>query len=187
MINQNVEKNVERVGAVTKIKEAEPHVMVNRSGLIVFLAVFLLGCDSNRIYDEYKSVADQWQKDDMVEFEVTPPDTLNAYHLFVNLRNNNDYAFNNIYLIVEMNHPNGKVVRDTLEYRMADADGQFLGSGFSDIKENKLWYRKGQRFTENGTYMIRIGHVMREIGEVEGVDVLNGILDVGIRIEEPNL
>ena len=35
-----------------------------------------------------------------------------------------------------MNYPNGKVVKDTLEYKMAAPNGELLGTGFSDIKEN---------------------------------------------------
>jgi gliding motility-associated lipoprotein GldH len=152
---------------------------------LLFSAAFS-SCDSNRVFDEYKSVPNQWHKDSIISFNVTPPDSLNTYNLYVNLRNTNDYKYNNLYLIVEMNFPNGKTLKDTLEYKMADPSGKLLGTGFTDIKENKLWYKGYNQpfiFNEIGSYKINIQHAMRQNGQVEGVDNLEGITDIGLRIE----
>ena len=146
----------------------------------------MVSCDSNRIYDEYKSVPNQWQKDDIVEFEYIPIDTLNAYNLFINIRNTNDYKFNNLFLIAELDFPNGKRVVDTLEYKMAKPNGELLGSGFTDVKENKLWYKEHFKFNESGTYKLKVQQAMRENGAIEGVDALQGITDIGFRIEHIN-
>lgn len=153
--------------------------------LIIGLIGMLFSCDSNLVYDEYRSIDGAWDKNDTVEFRISPPDTLNGYNLFVNLRNTNDYKYNNLFLIVEMNYPNGKIKKDTLEYRMATPEGELLGSGFSDIKENKLWYQQDAIFNESGEYVIKINHAMREVGAVSGVEKLDGIIDVGFRIERP--
>lgn len=161
--------------------------MRNKAVLIIsgFFLIAMVACDANRVIDEYVSVPNSWNKDDIIEFEVELPDTINAYDVFVNIRNSNDYKYNNLFLIVELDHPNGKVKKDTLEYRMTNADGEFLGSGFTDVKENKLWYKQALVFNETGTYTFRIQHAMRENGMVEGIKDLEGIIDVGIRIERP--
>jgi gliding motility-associated lipoprotein GldH len=154
--------------------------------LLMALCFFLKSCDSNAVFDHYKTVPNQWNKDSLASFKFIAPDTSNAYNLYVNLRNTNDYQFNNLFLIVELNYPNGKAVKDTLEYKMAKPNGELLGAGFSDIKENKLWYRGYDspfKFSENGEYEVTIQHAMRKNGEVEGVDDLQGITDVGFRIE----
>ena len=80
--------------------------------------------------------------------------------------------------------PHGKTIKDTLEYRMADATGKFLGSGVMDVKENKLWYKENVIFNETGDYTVNIQHAMRENGKVNGVVALEGITDVGFRIEK---
>ena len=85
-----------------------------------------------------------------------------------------------------MNFPHGKTVKDTLEYKMAEPNGEFLGTGLSDVKENKLWYKEGVVFNETGEYTVNIQHAMRENGEVNGIDNLEGITDVGFRIEKTN-
>ncbi len=143
----------------------------------------VFSCDSKQIFDEYKSVPNQWNKDSLISFTVTPPDSTNLYNLFINIRNTSDFKFNNLFLIAEMNFPNGKTITDTLEYQMAKPNGELLGEGFTDVKENKLWYKEGVRFDEIGDYSIIIQHAMRNNGEVNGVDNLTGITDVGFRIE----
>lgn len=152
------------------------------------LLMMLTGCDSHQVYDQYTSVDDSWSKDEAVSFKFEAPDMTNAYDLFINIRNTNDYQFNNLFLIVEMRYPHGKVTKDTLEYRMAAADGTLLGDGFTDIKENKLFYKgmnSGFIFSEEGEYEVVIQHAMRENGEVRGVEELKGVIDVGFRIERP--
>ncbi|WP_431156994.1 gliding motility lipoprotein GldH [Winogradskyella poriferorum] len=155
--------------------------------IVLFLICLLnFSCDSNAVYDVYKSVPNQWNKDTIANFSIEAPDTTNSYNLFVNVRNTNDYKFNNLFLIVELNYPNGKALRDTLEYRMAKPNGELLGSGFSDIKENKLWYKGFDEpfiFNEEGEYQVNIQHAMRENGSVEGVNNLEGITDIGFRVE----
>lgn len=152
---------------------------------IIFSCLLLASCDSNRVFDVYKSIPNQWHKDSLVSFKVNPPDSINPYNLFVNLRNNDDYKYNNLYLIVEMNFPHGKTIKDTLQYRMAKPNGELLGTGFTDVKENKLWYKEGVVFNESGEYTINIQHAMRENGKVNGVVNLEGITEVGFRIENP--
>ena len=69
------------------------------------------------------------------------PDTIILIDLFVKLRTTTDYKFSNLFLVVELNYPNGKVTKDTLEYIMAKPSGELLGSGFTSVKEHKLRFK----------------------------------------------
>lgn len=161
--------------------------VLRKSSWLFFLicSFVVISCDSNRVFDTYKSIPNTWHKDSIVSFKVMPPDSTNTYNLFVNLRNTNVYKYNNLYLIVEMVFPHGKTIKDTLEYRMAEPDGKLLGTGYADVKENKLWYKENVIFQEDGEYTVNIQHAMRENGKVNGVIALEGITDVGFRIEKP--
>lgn len=143
-----------------------------------------MSCDNKAVFDEYKSFSNAWNKNNIVTFNVNPNDSINPYNLFLNIRNTNAYKYNNLYLIVEMNFPNGKVVTDTLEYKMAHKNGALMGEGISTVKTNKLWYKEAVKFVENGDYTVKIQHAMRKNGEVNGVVNLEGITDVGFRIEK---
>lgn len=142
-------------------------------------------CDSKRVFDEYKPISKaSWSKENPVTFEFEVQDTLAVRNLFINLRNNNSYPFSNLFLITKMKFPDNQQIIDTLEYDMAAADGTFLGSGFTEIKENKLFYKENIRFPKAGTYYLEINQAMRKNGEVEGVNSLQGVTDVGFRIEK---
>jgi len=153
-------------------------------GLIVLVS--MVSCDSNQVYDQYKSIPGAWAKDSVVEFEIKDLDSLQAYNLFFNLRNSSEYKYNNLFLISNMKFPNGKQITDTLEYEMAYPNGEFMGTGAGEIKENKLWYKEKVRFLEEGIYTVRLEQAMRENGTVEGIQELEGVLEVGFRIEKTN-
>ena len=155
-------------------------------GLLITSGLLLYSCDSKAVFSAYKTLPNQWHKDSVAAFKFKSPDTTNTYNLFVELRNTNKYAYNNLFLIIALNHPNGKVQIDTLEYKMAAPDGELLGEGFSDVKENKLWYRGYEspfRFSEMGSYQVNIQHAMRKQGQEDGIVDLAGITDVGFKIE----
>ncbi|WP_034060552.1 gliding motility lipoprotein GldH [Lacinutrix jangbogonensis] len=150
----------------------------------LLLCLFVMSCDSKSVFDDYQTVPEVWNKDKTISFKVSPPDSTKAYDLFVNLRNTTAYKYSNLFLIVEMNFPHGKSIVDTLEYKMAKPTGEFLGTGLSSVKDNKLWYKEGVVFGETGEYTVNIKHAMRENGEVNGIANLEGITDIGFRIEK---
>lgn len=140
-------------------------------------------CDEKRVFDEYKALNGTWNKDSIVTFEFEQKDTVKPFDLFVTTRTNNGYPYNNLFLIVELQQPGGLTHSDTLEYAMANPDGSLMGEGFSDVKESKLWYKKKQRFPKPGKYILSIRQAVRQAGQVPGVQELEGITDVGFRIE----
>jgi gliding motility-associated lipoprotein GldH len=89
-----------------------------------------------------------------------------------------------LYVITELNFPNGNKIVDTLQYQMADKSGNFLGKGFTDIKENKLFYKEEKLFPQSGKYIFNIHHAMRKNGEVNAISLLKGVQDVGFSIEK---
>jgi gliding motility-associated lipoprotein GldH len=153
------------------------------SFLFIIIAGLLISCDKKRVFDEYQSVGNAWNMKKEVIFELPKVDTLKKYNLFINLRANDDYKFNNLFLIVSMEQPNGLTKIDTLEYEMADVDGALLGDGFSDIKESKLYYKENVKFKASENNKIHIKHAVRQTGKIVGVQDLEGISEVGFRIE----
>lgn len=153
--------------------------------VLVFIICSIISCDSKREYDSFVSISDNsWKKDNTVSFLFEITDTINKKDLFLNIRNNQKYNFSNLFLITTLNFPNGKKIVDTLEYEMTDTSGRFLGNGFTGIKENKLFYKENVVFPTSGEYSVSISHAMRKSGEVNGIESLEGIIDVGFRIEK---
>ena len=89
--------------------------------LILVFGVLFISCDSNRVFDEYKSITNNsWSQDHPINFNFEITDTISKNNLFINIRNSNQYQFSNLYIITSINFPNGKKIVDTLQYEMAD-------------------------------------------------------------------
>ena len=170
---------------IIEIAKENLKTMRNSIAAILFFT-FLASCNSDTIVGDTRALSGTWNKDKVIEFEIPPLDSLKSHHVFLQVRNSNDYKFNNLFLIVTLDFPHGKTITDTLEYRMARADGTWLGSGIGSIKENKFWYKENVTFKEEGTYKLTIAQAVRNNGDVNGVTNLAGITDVGYSIEVAN-
>ena len=161
--------------------------ILKRNSLSIVLAFLFLmfSCDDKTDFNKYQSINSKgWKANEKVFFEFDVVDTISQKNLFINIRNNNNYEFSNLYLITELSFPNGAVIVDTLQYEMADETGKFLGSGYTEIKENKLFYKENKIFPVSGMYLFNVRHAMRKNGEVNPIEFLKGIQDVGFSIEK---
>lgn len=120
---------------------------------------------------------DCWHRDSLAVFNLDIADTARAYNLVVDLRNNTDYRFQNLYLFIDIEAPNGSTLRDTVECFLADDAGRWLGHGRGYIRDNRFAYRHGVRFALRGDYRISIQQAMRD-------ETLKGIAGVGFRLEQ---
>ena len=153
------------------------------SFVYILVAVAFISCDKKRVFDEYKPIGKTWDKDSDVSFTLPKLDTTKQYNMFINLRDNNKYPFSNLFLIVSLEQPDGVTKVDTLEYQMSDPDGTLLGNGFTDVKESKLYYKERMK-VKSGEYKVHIRQALRKTGAVGGVDKLEGITEVGFRVEK---
>lgn len=143
-------------------------------GLIIML---FSACDNNRVFEEYKEVPRTgWNKDSLVVFEIPITDTLQNHNLYINVRNNINYKYSNLWLFIKINQPGQIAITDTFELALALSDGKWLGEGFGGIKTQQISYKKNVFFPVPGNYKIDIQHGMRE-------ELLEGITDIGFRIE----
>ncbi len=157
----------------------------NRFFLALFLVASFTACDSKRVYDSYVYIPGKsWQINNDITFYFEIKDTINRNNLFINIRNNKEYSFSNLFIITQLKFPDGKKIIDTLEYKMTDFLGKFLGKGFTDIKENKLFYKENVVFPMAGDYSVTITQAMRKNDEAYGIKSLEGIIDVGFRVEK---
>lgn len=145
-----------------------------------FVIMFLAGCDNKVVYSGSSAMNNNtWNLMDIRTFEVPIEDTINSNNVFFTVRTGSSYPFRNIFLFVNTISPDGKTISDTLEYYLADESGDWFGKGFGDIKELKLPYKSNVYFPRIGTFRFTLQHGMR-------MEDLNGIYDIGVRIEKIN-
>ena len=149
----------------------------NYLGLLLVLSLFV-ACDAGRIYDRSQALPNTgWHKDSTLQFDTEVRDSIGLYNFYINVRNNNEYGFRNLYIFLSTSLPNGNNTRDTIELMLADREGKWLGTGFGSIKDNQILVRSNLKFPLTGTYSFEIEQAMRK-------DIIEGIKDVGIRIED---
>lgn len=150
--------------------------------ILVLLFFVMSGCSFNSMYEGSVNVSkEEWNKKEVLKFEIPVTDTINGYRIVVNVRNSNEYPYSNLFLFLTTYAPNGSSVKDTLEMSLADDKGKWLGKGFGGIWSTDVALRRDAviRFPSSGTYRIEVLQAMRD-------DVLRGIKDVGIKVEKAN-
>ena len=152
--------------------------------LILLLLVAICSCSEQSGFTSYFTLGDEGMGTEPYVFELS--DQLfesKPQNFFIRLRNDNSYAFTNIFLICSLKSADEIVLQDTLEYAMAKSDGTWLGKGFTEVKESKLWWKEGIVIPKGKPLIVEISQVMRKSGNIEGITALEGIISVGISIE----
>jgi len=148
--------------------------------LIACVLMAFVSCDKNRIFEAYQPVSSEgWNKDSLATFLVNVNDTLQNHNILLNVRNEIEYKYSNLWLFVEISEPQGLVMKDTFEITLASPAGKWLGDGFGGLRTRQVMYRRNVYFPLPGEYKMSIQHGMRE-------SILDGISDIGIRVEKTN-
>lgn len=157
-----------------------------RNSLFCLFTVLLLwSCDDQKEFDTYQTLSNKvWQLKDTITFDVEVQDTINPKHVFLKIRNDNSYAYSNLFVISNLQFDDGLVVKDTLEYAMTDDYGRWLGDGLTDVKESQLYFLENYTFPKSGKYTFSFTQAMRKRGDVNPLVDLKGITDIGLRIEK---
>jgi len=145
--------------------------------VIIGIVILVSSCDPYMVYDTYsKTEGNAWKWSDIKTFEANMTDSIGLYNIIVNVRHNTSYPKSNLFVFLTTTAPTGISRRDTLEIKIADERGKWMGNGFSDVKLVSREYRKAVRFIVPGTYKFEIEQGMR-MPEIP-------VTDIGLRIEE---
>ena len=139
--------------------------------------VGLSSCDSRKVFDQTQNIPNSiWDRSFKVKFAVPITDTLTSNNVYLNIRHAEGYPYNNLFLFVHTQFPNGKIYTDTVDCALADENGKWLGSGAGDIYDQQSPFKGNVRFRDSGTYTVEIEQAMR-------LEKLPFIMDAGLRIE----
>lgn len=146
---------------------------------ITVVLMFLLSLASCTNANENTLVNDidsKWDKKKIQSFDFNINDFQNQKNLIFIIRNNNDYPYSNIRVIASIEHNKKVISKDTLNYVLAKPNGEWLGTGFGETKEELFQYKLNYRFPQNGKYSVKVTQAMRR-------NILPGIEDLGIKIQ----
>jgi len=118
----------------------------------------------------------EWHRNDIARFVIDITDTVNLCNIYINVRNNTNFKYMNLWLFVDMHSPMGFVERDTVSIMLADHRGKWLGHGLGSKFNTRIFLRRNVRFPVAGEYIFEYEQAMRD-------ETLTGIEDIGLRIE----
>lgn len=140
--------------------------------------ISLTACDNNVVFEKnVKLDNNRWAINNVIRLEVEIKDTISPMNLYINLRNAGGYQFSNLFIFLNTITPENNRSRDTLELRLADETGKWLGDGMGDIWDNRILFKKNFRFPVAGKYTFELEQAMR-------IDPLPQVMDAGLRIEK---
>ncbi len=150
-------------------------LLVSTSG-----GLLLSSCTTIDLYEKVEAIPKhQWQSTYKPQFTFTIKDTIVPYQLYLIVRHNNKYKYNNIWVNLYAKAPADSMQKFSLELPLAGKEG-WLGSGMDDIFEHRIAFAldpQKLRFSKAGDYTFSLEQIMRD-------DPLTDVMNVGIRIEK---
>ena len=157
--------------------------MLGSKGLLVCLAAaccWLTSCDKINLYEKVTNIpGHKWESKFTPTFRFTIEDTTVPYDIYVVLRHNEQYLFNNIWLSLTTKDPSGRVQKTQLELPLATNEG-WIGkeTAMDDLYEHRILITpRNQGYLKKGEYEFNLRQIMRD-------DPLQHVLNVGIRVEK---
>jgi gliding motility-associated lipoprotein GldH len=139
--------------------------------------LFLSSCNTIDLYEKIVAIPEHsWKSTFKPQFKFEIKDTTSPYQVFVVLRHNEKYNYNNIWLNLTMQAPGQAPQKFMLELPLATTDKGWLGTAMDDLVEHRIALTLDS-FQKAGEYIFTIEQVMRE-------DPLENVMNVGLRIEK---
>ena len=146
------------------------------------MALFSISsCTSIDLYERTVPIPQHaWDSEFKPQFKFNITDTTVPYQVYIIIRHNDRYNFNNIWLNLYTQAPNAPVQKVQYELPLASKEKGWLGSAMDDIYEHRIAITPQNQklyFQHAGEYVFTLEHIMRE-------DPLQHVMDVGLRLEK---
>ena len=148
-------------------------------GVCVMLTIFAVqGCtDPAAVLDQNMEIDNHnWAYINRIKYDVKIDDETVPYNLYLNLRVTGAYRYANLYALLSQTSPGKKVAKTRYQFKLANPDGEWLGSGSGNLYSYQLPMRTGYKFPAKGVYHFEIEQNMRD-------NPLHEVTDVGLRVE----
>ncbi|MFD0833290.1 gliding motility lipoprotein GldH [Mucilaginibacter boryungensis] len=134
--------------------------------------------DPNGIFDQNTPIVNHnWAYVNNITYNVKIDDPSIAYNLYFNLRVTGDYKYSNLFVLLHTTGPNQKPAVVRYELKLANLQGEWLGSGSGNLYSYQIPFEGKYHFPAKGVYRFEIEQNMRD-------NPLHEVSDVGLRVEK---
>ncbi len=153
----------------------------HKKNILTFCSLVLFittSCNNNVVYSKYEKLPeDGWKADNKLTYKVTVDDVTNLHNVFITVRHADSYPYNNLFVFLKTEYPDGKTSIDTCELILANQKGEWIGNGSGEIWDNKIPLKQNVKFRQAGNYTFTFEQGMR-------TNPLPLIMDFGMAIEK---
>jgi len=145
---------------------------------LIACSLLLSSCQTVDLYERVVNIPKQeWRSNFKPQFNFIIKDTQTYYDIYVLVRHNEKYEFNNIWISLTYQLKGQQPVTNQYELPLANNEG-WLGTGMDDLYEHRIRITPDEGIVlKGGEYSFTIGQIMRK-------DPLENVLNVGLRIEK---
>lgn len=123
--------------------------------LCLLLLTYLLACGPTYEYEVAIDLPDSgWQYQDSLVADFSIEDTTTYYDLFLEITHTPDFPYENFYLQVHTQFPEGERLSEQFSVQLAGKAGVWLGDCNSSTCTILIPVRKGVFFSQQGDYQI---------------------------------
>jgi gliding motility-associated lipoprotein GldH len=148
---------------------------------VITSSALLSSCNTIDLYEKNVSIPNhEWASAFKPQFKFNIKDTSSPYQLYILLRHNDKYNYNNIWLNLYAQAPGQPVQKFLLELPLAANEKGWLGTAMDDLYDHRIALTLDPEkfnFKKAGEYTFTVEQIMRE-------DPLEHVMDIGLRIEK---
>lgn len=149
--------------------------------LIIGLVICLIGfsCqESQAIYQSSHEIdGGDWYWTDTLEFQIEIVDTKTLYDLSLLIEHTDLHPYENLYLRIQTEYPDGKVTVDETNFDLANDEGQWYGKCKGAKCKAAAELQSSFRFRQAGSYSFAITPHLR-------TNPLRSIKSIGLMLDE---
>lgn len=138
--------------------------------------LILCSCGESPHFEKVYSFENrEWHQDVKPTYSVKIDDINKEYNFTLSLRTTTDYKYNNLWVFMKTESPDGTSAREPFEILITDPNGSWIGNNTGSIVETPLYFKR-RKLPLKGTYTFTLeqGITASEIDEV---------LDLGFKVE----
>ena len=144
--------------------------------------MFVLGsfaaCRQLNVYEQIRPFpTHEWASGDTCDFRFQITDTAARYHIYVIIRHEDAYHYNNLWLEVGTRAPGDTLKKQTVMLTLGDNKKGWQGVGMDDVFDHRVRITQQPVALKAGEYSFVLRQIMRE-------DPLQKVLQAGLRVEK---
>jgi len=116
---------------------------IRNSILLIFVGMVLFSCSEAPYYEKVYSFENrEWKQDHKLKYEVEITDLDKEYDFTLFVRTTTDYKYNNLWLFMKTEAPDGSSGREPFEVIISNPDGSWVGTKTGTSVETPLSFKR---------------------------------------------